>query len=54
MLYADVGSALVTIGGSICAMLVGHGLPRFLGQIKWIRLVMRMPHGGRRGPSPGL
>jgi chemotaxis protein MotA len=46
ILYADAGSALVTIGGSVCAMLVGHGLQRFLGQMKWIRLVMRIPHWG--------
>jgi chemotaxis protein MotA len=46
MLYVDVPSMFMTIGGSICAMLVGHGIPRFLGQVKWIRLVMRVPHWG--------
>jgi chemotaxis protein MotA len=46
MLYVDFPSMLMTIGGSICAMLVGHGLPKFLGQVKWIRLVIRVPHWG--------
>jgi len=46
LLYADAGSAFITIGGSICAMLVGHGLQKFLGQMKWIRLTMRIPHWG--------
>ncbi len=46
MLYVDVPSMFMTIGGSICAMLVGHGIPRFMGQVKWIRLVMRVPHWG--------
>jgi chemotaxis protein MotA len=46
MLYVDVPSMFMTIGGSICAMLVGHGIQKFLGQMKWIRLVMRIPHWG--------
>ena len=46
LLYADYPSMLMTIGGSICAMLVAHGLPRFLGQVKWIRLVLRIPKWG--------
>lgn len=46
MLYVDVASMFMTIGGSIAAMIVGHGIPRFLGQVKWIRLVMRVPHWG--------
>ncbi|MCX7040709.1 MAG: hypothetical protein NT005_16440 [Spirochaetes bacterium] len=41
--YLDYPSALMTIGGSIAAMIVGHGLPRFLGQMKWIRLTLRIP-----------
>jgi chemotaxis protein MotA len=44
--YLDYPSALMTIGGSIAAMLVGHGLPRFLGQMKWIRLTLRIPKWG--------
>jgi chemotaxis protein MotA len=44
--YLDWPSALTTIGGSIAAMLVGHGLPKFLGQGKWIRLVLRIPTWG--------
>jgi chemotaxis protein MotA len=46
LLYVDLGSALCTIGGSACAMLVGHGIQRFLQQRKWIGLVMRIPHWG--------
>jgi chemotaxis protein MotA len=44
--YLDYPSALMTIGGSIAAMLVGHGLQRFLGQMKWIRLTLRIPKWG--------
>jgi chemotaxis protein MotA len=44
--YLDYPSALMTIGGSIAAMIVGHGLPRFLGQMKWIRLTLRIPKWG--------
>ncbi len=44
--YLDYPSALMTIGGSIGAMLVGHGLQRFLGQMKWIRLTLRIPKWG--------
>ena len=46
LLYLDIPSALMTIGGSIAAMLVAQGLPRFLGQVKWIRLVLRIPKWG--------
>jgi chemotaxis protein MotA len=46
ILYFNLPSILMTVGGSICAMLVGHGIPRFLGQGKWIRLTMRVPHWG--------
>jgi len=46
LLYLDLGSALTTIGGSICAMLVGHGFKKFFGQGKWLRLVMRIPVWG--------
>jgi len=45
-LYFDLGSALTTIGGSICAMLVGHGFRKFFAQSKWLRLVMRIPVWG--------
>lgn len=44
--YVDPSSVMMTIGGSIAAMLVGHGIRRFLGQMKWIRLVMRIPTWG--------
>jgi len=44
--YLDWPSALTTIGGSIAAMIVGHGIPKFLGQGKWIRLVLRIPTWG--------
>jgi chemotaxis protein MotA len=44
--YLDWPSALTTIGGSIAAMLVGHGIKKFLGQGKWIRLVLRIPTWG--------
>ena len=46
MLYIDVASMFMTIGGSVAAMLVAHGIPRFLGQVKWLRLVMRIPRWG--------
>ncbi len=46
ILYADFPSMLMTIGGSISAMIVGNGISRFLGQVKWIRLVLRVPHWG--------
>ena len=46
LLYFDLGSAITTIGGSVCAMLVGHGFKRFFGQGKWIRLAMRTPVWG--------
>ncbi len=46
MAYLDYPSALMTIGGSIAAMIVGHGIKRFMGQGKWVRLVMRIPVWG--------
>ncbi len=46
MAYLDYPSAMMTIGGSIAAMIVGHGLKRFMGQGKWVRLVMRIPVWG--------
>jgi len=46
LLYLDAGSALTTIGGSIAAMLVAYGIPKFLGQAKWIRLLLRIPNLG--------
>jgi len=46
LLYADLGSALTTIGGSICAMLIGHGFKKFFAQTKWLRLAMRIPVWG--------
>jgi chemotaxis protein MotA len=46
MLYLDLGAALTTIGGSICAMLVGHGFKKFFGQAKWLRLALRIPVWG--------
>jgi chemotaxis protein MotA len=54
--YLDYPSALMTIGGSISAMLVMHGLPRFLGQMKWVRLTLRIPgrllrESAARGPA---
>jgi chemotaxis protein MotA len=45
-LYFDLGSSITTIGGSIAAMLVAQGFSRFFGQIKWLRLVMRIPNWG--------
>jgi chemotaxis protein MotA len=44
--YIDWPSALTTIGGSISAMLVGHGIKKFLEQGKWVRLVLRIPSWG--------
>jgi chemotaxis protein MotA len=46
LLYFDLGSALTTIGGSICAMLIGHGFKKFFAQSKWLRLAMRIPVWG--------
>jgi chemotaxis protein MotA len=46
MLYIDIASMFMTVGGSICAMLVSFGIPKFMGQMKWIRLVMRVPRWG--------
>jgi len=46
MSYVDLPSVLMTVGGSIAGMLVGHGLQRFLGQMKWIRLTLRIPKWG--------
>jgi len=46
LLYLDLGAALTTIGGSICAMLVGHGFKKFCGQAKWRRLALRIPVWG--------
>ena len=44
--YLDIPSVMMTVGGSIAAMLVAQGLPRFLGQMKWIRLTLRVPKWG--------
>lgn len=44
--YLDLPSVLMTVGGSIAAMWVGNGFRRFLGQMKWIRLVLRIPNWG--------
>jgi len=46
LLYLALGAALTTIGGSICAMLVGHGFKKFCGQAKWLRLALRIPVWG--------
>jgi chemotaxis protein MotA len=46
--YLDWPSALTTIGGSIAAMIVAYGIPKFLGQTKWIRLVLRIPSWGEQ------
>jgi chemotaxis protein MotA len=45
-MYLSWTSALTTIGGSIAAMLVGHGIAKFMGQGRWIRLVLRIPKWG--------
>jgi chemotaxis protein MotA len=44
--YLDWPSALTTIGGSIASMIVGYGFKKFLGQGKWVRLVLRIPSWG--------
>ena len=41
MVYVDMPSFFTTVVGSICAMVVAHGLGRFASMMKWIRVVLR-------------
>jgi len=42
--YIDFGSVFIVIGGSLMAMLVGQGLPRMLGIMKYVKIVLNVPN----------
>jgi len=44
MSYVDIGSVFLVIGGTIMAMLVSQGLPRMLGIMKYVKILMNVPN----------
>jgi chemotaxis protein MotA len=42
-IYGDAPSVLITIGGSFCALLVTHPIPRVLSALKFFTIATRVP-----------
>ncbi len=43
MSYIDPGSAVLVIGGSLMGMLVATGLPRMMGIMKYVKILLNVP-----------
>ena len=41
--FADFPSLLITVGGSLCAVLTGHSMQDFLAGLKSISLIFKTP-----------